>query len=277
MPVTTEQVPASRGARHALLEVADADDELESPPGRRFLDHREGEEDGEGETGWRRRILAALADHVPPTLRGARWRLSVRSAASVVIGLVLAVFATFLVAQGDAPELITPGTAAVSTPAQPAPDQPASTGSAMTTPPAVLVVHVAGLVAEPGVLELPIGSRVIDAIEAAGGALTGVDLSGLNLARLLVDGEQVAVGVPAAPDAGGDGGGSATLAPGAPLDLNTATEADLDALPGIGPVLAARIVAWRAEHGRFTAVEELLEVSGIGTATLADLNGLVRV
>ena len=231
-----------------------------------------------GGPGWRR-LAGGLADHLPLTVRGARWRLSGRAAAGVVLGLAAAVTAAALVAGRVAPELITPGVVTVTTAVGLAPGLPGPTGPGPTStgPAVVVVVHVAGLVAAPGVFELPVGSRVVDALRAAGGAQPGVDTSTLNLARVLVDGEQIAVGVPAAPGSGGGPGPGGSAAPGAPLDLNTATEAELDALPGVGPVLAGRIVAWRVDHGAFTAVEELLEVSGIGTATLADLAGLVRV
>lgn len=227
------------------------------------------------------RALGALSDHVPPTLRGARVHLTGRAVAGVVVALAVAVGSAALVAGRSAPEMITPGAITVTTapvvePGVPAPTEPGSVPTVITA--GAVVVHVAGLVATPGVFELPVGSRVVDALQVAGGALPGVDTSTLNLARVLVDGEQIAVGIPAAPDAGGlSPGGGATPGPGSPLDLNTASEAQLDALPGVGPVLAGRIVAWREEHGAFTAIEELLEVSGIGTATLADLTALVRV
>ncbi len=173
---------------------------------------------------------------------------------------------------------------------------PAS-GSTSASVPAV-VVHVVGQVTQPGVVELASGARVADAITAAGGAGPDADLSALNLARLLVDGEQVVVprpgeGPPAGDGAGaGAGGGSGAGADGAVagggaagpasqsgglLDLNAADVAALDALPGIGPVLAARIVGWRAEHGRFTSVDELEQVPGIGPAVLSGLRDLVRV
>lgn len=143
---------------------------------------------------------------------------------------------------------------------------------------AVVVVDVAGRVRSPGVLELPVGSRVVDAIEAAGGARGGVDLSGLNLARVLVDGEQVLVGPGSA--AAGVPPGGAPAAPGAPaalVNLNTADQALLESLPEVGPVTAQAILAWREEHGGFTAVQELLEVDGIGPATLETLAPLVTV
>lgn len=144
----------------------------------------------------------------------------------------------------------------------------------------VVTVHVRGRVREPGVLSLPVGSRVVDAIEAAGGLRPGASTGELNLARVLVDGEQVAVGLRGA--AGGQDPNTPTGAPGgqpgqpALLDINAATAAELEALPGIGPVLAARIVQWRADNGRFTDVEVLSEVSGIGDALMAQLRPLVR-
>ena len=153
-----------------------------------------------------------------------------------------------------------------------------------------LVVHVTGQVKDPGVVELPAGSRVVDAVRAAGGLTKEADQSSVNLARALVDGEQLWVGRPGedppagwapAPVAGG-GAGSAGSAGGAagqapPLDLNAATQADLEELPGVGPVTAGHILAWRDEHGRFSRVDELLEVSGIGERTLAQLEPLVTV
>ena len=137
-----------------------------------------------------------------------------------------------------------------------------------------VVVHVVGQVARPGVVQLPAGARVTDAIAAAGGATSEADLSVVNLARVLVDGEQVVVPRPGETTVAA---GHASAAPDAPLDLNAATVADLDALPGIGPVLAQRILDWRAAHGRFSDVEELAEVSGIGPSVLARLRDLVRV
>jgi competence protein ComEA len=131
-----------------------------------------------------------------------------------------------------------------------------------------VVVDVAGAVRRPRVVTLPTGSRVFEALKAAGGVRRGVDVSSLNLARVLVDGEQILVGR-AAP-------GSA-VAHGAPsvVSLNQASEQDLDALPGIGPVTAKSIVAWRQQHGSFTKVEELQEIDGIGPKTFAKLKPLV--
>jgi competence protein ComEA len=152
--------------------------------------------------------------------------------------------------------------------------------SSAAAPPDDLVVAVAGKVRRPGLVRVPPGSRVADALDAAGGVLPGVDLAGVNLARKVGDGEQVAVGVPPAPDAApaqATGAGPAAAGAGtAPLDLNAATVEQLDALPGVGPVTAQRIVDWRVRNGRFATVEQLREVEGIGERRLGQLRGLVR-
>lgn len=152
-----------------------------------------------------------------------------------------------------------------------------------------VVVDVVGRVRRPGVVHLPQGSRVEQAVTAAGGARSDADLSRVNLARLLVDGEQIVVprpGEPATPAEVVEGapvGAAASVTAGAaghptgPVDVNTATLAELDTLPGVGPVLAQRIVDWRTQNGRFTSVDELGEVSGIGDAVLARLRPLVRL
>lgn len=137
---------------------------------------------------------------------------------------------------------------------------------------AEVVVAVSGKVRRPGLVRLPAGSRVDDAVRAAGGAVGGADLGILNLARRLVDGEQVLVGVGPPP-----GAAPGAAAAGGLLDLNTASASDLDALPGIGPVLAQRIVDWRTEHGRFASVDQLREVTGIGESKYADLESKVTV
>jgi competence protein ComEA len=140
-----------------------------------------------------------------------------------------------------------------------------------------VVVSVVGQVAAPGLVTLPAGSRVADALAAAGGLLPEADPASVNGAAVLSDGAQIAVGVPGAapPSVGG------ATSPGAPagglLDLNAATAAELDALPGIGPVLAQRIVDHRTAHGPFTSVDQLDDVSGIGPAIFADLAQRVRV
>ena len=141
-----------------------------------------------------------------------------------------------------------------------------------------VTVDVAGKVRRPGIAVLDTGARVVDAIRAAGGALKGVDLSSVNLARLLVDGEQILVGVPAAaaPPGAVPAPGSAT--PTGPLvNLNLAGQAELESLPEVGPVTAQAILAWRDQHGGFTAVAELLEIDGIGDATLAQITPYVTI
>ncbi|HEY4314655.1 MAG TPA: helix-hairpin-helix domain-containing protein [Actinomycetes bacterium] len=165
----------------------------------------------------------------------------------------------------------------------------AATGATSAAPTADVVVQVVGAVHRPGLVRLPAGSRVADAVRAAGGLTAGAQEASVNLARVLVDGEQLLVQRrgrppilpapgPAVGAAGGVSGGSAPGgSPTAPVDLNTATLEQLDGLPGIGPVLAQRILDWRTANGRFDSVDELGEVSGIGEAHLSDLRPLVVV
>ena len=139
---------------------------------------------------------------------------------------------------------------------------------------ATVTVDVAGKVRSPGIAVLPAGSRVIDALEAAGGARRGVDLSTLNLARPLFDGEQVLVGAaPGTAPAPVPSTAAPPAASGAPalVNLNTASATELEELPQVGPVTAAAIVAWREEHGGFSSVDQLLEVDGIGEVTLGQI------
>mgnify|MGYP000902147104 CR=1 FL=1 len=165
-----------------------------------------------------------------------------------------------------------PSTAAVEPSGAPSVDPPA-TPPATPSPAAVVVVHVVGRVARPGLVTLPAGSRVADAIAAAGGVTRPRAADSVNLARVLADGEQIAVGVDAVAAAS-----TPTTGAVAPIvDLNTADLAALDSLPGVGPVLAGRILAWRQAHGPFRSVDELGEVSGIGDAILGQLRPLVRV
>jgi competence protein ComEA len=159
-------------------------------------------------------------------------------------------------------------------PATPTP----SVGEAAETSAAV-VVSVVGLVARPGLVTLPAGARVADAVAAAGGLLPEADPASVNLAAVVSDGAQIAVGVPGGA-AGADGDAVArggVAMPGGRVDLNTATAGELDALPGIGPVLAQRIVDHRTRNGPFRSVDQLDDVPGIGPAIAAELSELVAV
>ncbi len=142
------------------------------------------------------------------------------------------------------------------------------------SPAAWLLVHVTGEVRRPGVVRLPVGSRVQDAVGAAGGVRRGGDVGRTNLARPLVDGERLDVGGTGSQPEGPRGEMSPEPAP---VDLNTASAEALQTLPGVGPVTAERILAWRSANGRFTIVDELVEVPGIGPKTLAQLRPRVRV
>lgn len=201
-----------------------------------------------------------------------------------------------------------PAAVVVAEPTAPAMRAIVTTGLAATPSPTPtvaedrgIVVDVQGRVRRPGTVNLPTGARVRDALNAAGGPRDGASTRSLNLAAPLSDGEQIVLG----PDCPGSGLAPATESSAAPppsaqssvvpawprpatskpavpaapavLDLNRATAAELDTLPGIGPVLAERIVAYRTTHGRFTSVDELREVSGIGQAKLAEIRSRVRV
>nr|WP_225853762.1 ComEA family DNA-binding protein [Micromonospora sp. AMSO31t] len=161
--------------------------------------------------------------------------------------------------------------AAVSAPETSAPAPTGSTGQ--------VVIALAGKVRRPGLVRLPAGARVADAIEAAGGALPGVDVALLNPARKVTDGELILVGVTAPPGQAAPPGTAAggTAPGGGPVNLNTATLAQLDALPGVGPVLAQRILDHRDQHGGFRSVSDLRQVDGIGDARYEQLKDLVTV
>lgn len=135
-----------------------------------------------------------------------------------------------------------------------------------------LVVDVTGAVRHPGVYRLGEESRIVDAVARAGGATAGADLSRVNLAAPLADGEQVVVPTRGGPSSSASLGAAS---PSSPLDLNTATAEQLDALPGIGPATAAKIVAYRQAHGPFRSADELDGVPGLGPARVARLKGLV--
>lgn len=222
---------------------------------------------------------------VPVPLRG---RISLGPAQLLVVAVLVAVgiaVTGWWVVRGDperleAPAPATTGDAAAPTAAAGSP--PSSAVPSQSSAPVAaggapeVTVDVTGKVRRPGIVVLDAGARVVDAVEAAGGSRRGVDLSSLNLARVLVDGEQVVVGAPAGAVAGVPTGGAVPPA-GALVNLNTATQAELESLPEVGPVTAQAILAWRSEHGGFTAVDELLEVDGIGDATLGQIAPHVTV
>jgi competence protein ComEA len=249
------------------------------------------------------RLSGWVQDRLPPTLQGGA-TLSVAHLAVVVTALVAGVLGTvWWLSTEDADSsavpvappsvLVTMPSAAESPPAAPPASTPA--GAPSVSPPATrsgagaspaapastsVVVDVAGKVRRPGIATLPLGARVVDALKAAGGARRGVRLGSLNLARVLTDGEQIVVGLPVPPGVAasaasaptGTAGSAAGTGTGTPLvNINTAGQAELEELPGIGPVTAQAILAFRTERGTFSSVDELLEVSGIGDATLADM------
>ena len=242
-----------------------------------------------------------VEDRLPPTLQGrVQLGASHLTVVAVIVAAALAATAWFVVRSSPgnpvpaaAPAASHPPGALVSlsspapTGAGAAPAGAAAGSSAPSASPSgTVVVDVAGKVRHPGIATLPLGSRVVDALHAAGGARRGVSLRALNLARLLVDGEQIVVGVPppagvaasAASTASGASGAAGPSGSAGPLvNINTADEAALETLPQVGPVTAQAILKWRAENGSFTAVDELLDVSGIGDATLAEIAPFVTL
>lgn len=216
---------------------------------------------------------------VPSRLRGGRLGVS----RSAVLAVVLVVLVLGLAGGARVAWAVRAGQA------ETIPDPPPTSAldpapSSLPTTDVEILVHVAGQVGRPGVVRLRPGDRVVDALEAAGGASDGADLAVVNLARPVVDGEQVYVPLPGetppAPAGAGSGGaGGAGMVAGADglVDLNSADASALDTLPGVGPVLSERIIAWREEHGRFTSVDELGEVSGIGEKLLSQIRDRVQV
>jgi competence protein ComEA len=199
---------------------------------------------------------------------------------AVVVALALATTAWWVLRDGGRTDSLAP--VAGPGPATPVSGLPVAPSGAPSVVPsgsaaAEVVVDVTGKVRRPGIVVLQPGARVVDALDAAGGARRGADLAGLNLARLLVDGEQIVVGVPPPPGPAASAAGSPGPDPGALVNLNTASLAELDELPGVGPVTAQAIVDWRTGNGGFRSVDQLLDVDGIGEKTLADLAPLVTV
>ncbi len=240
------------------------------------------------------RPLPGVASRPPApgrhALRGSRGPAGLGAAqlavVAVVVAVGLAVTCWWLVrgSAHDAPALAaarTPGLVSISPAVEPVGDapEPPSGGPSTGATPGTVTVDVAGKVRHPGIAVLDAGARVVDALEAAGGARPGVDLTGLNLARVLVDGEQVVVGGPAP-----SGAAAAASPPPASRAVrsrwSTSTpppRASWTRLPEVGPVTAASILQWRDQHGGFTSVDELLEVDGIGEVTLGKLAPYVTV
>ncbi|MFD8657772.1 helix-hairpin-helix domain-containing protein [Streptomyces globisporus] len=248
-----------------------------------------------------RRLVSAVRERLPLWVR---LRCGMAPRTPVVLGLVLlaaVVVATlhFWSVRPEAvraPEPVADEAAAPALPPDPlrsgAPDPVSRPASGQPTSGSVgngsgqIVVDVSGKVHRPGVRRLPAGSRVEDALDAAGGVRAGTDVTGLNRARVLVDGEQVAVGLPPGlPVTGttrgggigsGAAGGPGGAGPSVPLSLNTATAEQLETLPGVGPVLAQHMIDYRTENNGFRSVDELRQVNGIGDRRFADLQPLVR-
>ncbi|QDL72961.1 ComEA family DNA-binding protein [Streptomyces malaysiensis subsp. malaysiensis] len=252
-----------------------------------------GPEDGPKDAPLRRRDRAgiALRERLPMWIQ-LRCGMELRTVAALAVALLAAMaFAAYHFWTGR-PQTVRapdpePPRAASSEPA-PTPGGLTPSGGGRT-----VVVDVTGKVRRPGLRKLPTGARVADALEAAGGVRPGADLSGLNRARPLVDGEQIVVGAPGSGPPPGPGaaadpavgaptapnGLNAPAGPGAPggsISLNSATTEQLDTLPGVGPVLAQHIIDYRTQHGGFRSIDELREVNGIGERRFADLRPLVQ-
>ncbi len=225
------------------------------------------------------RRTSGWAVGVPDAVRG---RIGLGSGQLTVVAVLavvgLALTCWWLVRSGGhevaAPTSLTSPRAALATP-----EGDPSAVAGVSAPPGAstkVVVDVAGKVRHPGIAVLRQGARVIDALRAAGGARPGVDLGGLNLARVLSDGEQVVVGRPTAagPIASDPASGSPVTGL---VNINTADETALESLPEVGPVTAQAIITWRGQHGGFSSVDQLLDVDGIGDATLAKLTPYVTI
>jgi competence protein ComEA len=220
-----------------------------------------------------RRLGSWVGDQVPETLRG-RVGLDPGPVLLVVALVALAMAATAYVVLrtgGESEAVSNQPTLAKPADESPLLPSPAATGVSSKGEGDV-TVDVAGKVRRPGITTLPAGSRVADALKKAGGPRGRVDLSALNLARVLVDGEQILVGRAAQP--GGIAAGASTAAPdptGGLVSLNTATLEQLETLPGVGPVTAQKILDWRGANGAFSSVDQLLDIDGIGDKTLAEI------
>jgi competence protein ComEA len=228
---------------------------------------------------WYRTSLRSGA--LEPSLVGAGSTTTASPAASAGAGPADAAGATSAPSSGTPGGAPPAGGSGAASPGDPA----AGAGAATTLAPG-LVVHVAGGVVRPGVYRLPPGARVDDAITAAGGAVAGVDVDAVNRAAPLVDGQRVRVPLPGEPvpppdplptPAAGPSTGPVATSPPPPVNLNTASVAELETLPGVGPTIAAAIVEERTRRGGFASVRDLLDVRGIGESRLLQLEPLVTV
>ncbi|HEY5221551.1 MAG TPA: helix-hairpin-helix domain-containing protein [Microbacteriaceae bacterium] len=237
--------------------------------------------------------LALLAPGVRRTSRTVRLRLGIGAAAVLVIGALVVTVVISLLAPGNGNQSVAAVTAQTGQGASTGGPAGGSTGDPAGDPtgaarPGVVYVHVLGAVNRAGLYQLSTGARVVDAVAAAGGFTADANPGGVNLARPLADGEQLVVpkvGEPipgeesggGAPGVGAAGGSGAGVGAGGKVNLNTAGEAELQTLPHVGPALASRILQWRKDNGRFSTVDDLLAVSGIGAKTFESLKDLVTV
>lgn len=235
---------------------------------------------------------SALSAHLPERWRGARLDPGRTGMLALCgVGVTVLIVAGYAMLR-DAPVVAPVPTLPIVQPISEVEVAPSGTAA----PPSTIVVSVVGLVASSGLVNLPAGSRVADALEAAGGPLDGADVLALNLAAKLADGDQIVVGAPplegrpiisgtvqdsapgsASTSATGATGAAGDGSAGGTVNLNTATVAELDALDGVGPVTAASIIAWREANGAFKDVGQLAEVDGIGPVRLEKLRGQVTV
>ncbi|WP_017594603.1 ComEA family DNA-binding protein [Nocardiopsis potens] len=230
-------------------------------------------------------LLEEVLGRLPGRAEGERPRLGRHGLVALAVLCALAVAGTAwfaLRARPDAealPASQAAPAAASSAQTAPPPGGPSAPAGGPAPPAAngKVTVHVGGDVRKPGVITLPAGSRVTDAIDAAGGLAPDADPGALNLARPVADGEQILVGEEHLPEPPPTGAPGAPGTPGGPVDLNTATSERLQELPGVGPVLAERIIAFRTQNGGFASVDQLHDVSGIGEKRFAELEPLVQV
>jgi competence protein ComEA len=222
--------------------------------------------------------LSALASETREGSRGARVRVGVGAGVILLlVALVVAVVVTTVAPRGGVRDLGV-GSTGTASPSSGAVVGDARASQGPPTTASVLLVHVLGAVAKPGIVELRPGSRVVDAIASAGGLAADANAGGVNLARPVSDGEQIVVpreGESVAPAAAGPAPGGAIA--GSLVNVNAASAAELQALPRIGPALAQRIVDWREANGRFAAAADLMKVSGIGQTLFDAFKDLIVV